>query len=222
MSKNLTVPFLLLILVPLITNPPVQPKRIHLFNNIVFTDHAPAVKMQYYKSNASAEYPIIYIGEPVDTISMELQPTPGLYREYPRQIPAYTRCLQGNIAVKIDTIVFSSLYSYEYRTHLPVRVPAYALIIRNTSSSTVYMGLHTILYTARTERQLEKGCWMEIDTPAYRNSLCGANQPEQLLYPGEIMVAKIPWSPALTYGRSRIVIGYENDTVCSNIFTARN
>jgi hypothetical protein len=174
----------------------------------------------------TVDFPIFYIGPTSDTISIGKSHWPGITSYSEIKPGSFTRSYsRKELGITADTSVSCFTGIDCWRESDPYIIDStqwyhsILLILKNKSDTTLYMGRTSSLYYIQLEGQCQDGQWTRIQKPLSEEWLCGTNQPDIFLRPGEIILSKIirRVEPGITKYRLAWVTYYS--VVYSNTFT---
>jgi hypothetical protein len=189
------------------------------------TIHHHGKLLHYDSSNIVAYFPIYYIGERKDTISLPKVPISTFYVKGrdAKYDTAKNWASYPNMTIVVDTsfhLIHTSHFGHynnnsEEIIDSVVYYQAFPVFLYSHSDSLLLVGSHNIVRWMITETQNQNGDWIEIEEPI--RDLCGTGQRDIVLEPHCVLVAKVlRYSDA---GKTlRLKFKHHNAVIYSNTF----
>jgi hypothetical protein len=141
-------------------------------------------------------YPFYYIGPIEDTIRLKVAINSQGYAE---KIPERVLRKLDQVTITVDTLIKLTQveifhgYLENGRRQLDsiVKSPAYAIVLKNNSDSTLYLGKFNYLRGMLMQYQNELGEWKDAEKAAFTYDACFTGAINILVRPKQILVAKL-------------------------------
>lgn len=173
----------------------------------------------------SSDYPIYYIGAKVDTIKIgkrywkdRMQWTDNFIGPWSRKYSDKTLSIFVDTAIKTNSPVeyFSDNPKIAYDS--TINYSSFLFSIKNISDSTAYLGQTFSVFFINREAKNKNGNWMKIDKKLSELGICGTGEPTIVLKPNELIISKARRYKGSFVTDFRLVFGYDNNIVYSNVF----
>jgi len=172
-----------------------------------------------------SDYPIYYIGHRSDTIKIGKRYWRGCTPWVDNfLLPCNWQYSDKTLSIIVDTSIKTNS-PVEYFSDDPqivkdstINYHSFLLTIRNISDSLIYMGRTFSLFLIHREAKNKNGEWIKIDKNLREIGICGTGEPTIILKPNEIIVSKVKRYKGDFVTDFRLVFGYGDNVVYSNIF----
>lgn len=175
--------------------------------------------------NYSSDYPIYYIGAKVDTIRIGKRYWRGRTKWTNNfKIPWCRKYSDKTLNIFVDTTVKTNS-PVEYFSDNPkiahdstINYNSFLFSIRNISDSTIFLGRTFSVCFINREAKNENGNWVKVDKKLSELGICGTGEPTIILKSNEIVISKVKRYKGAFVTDFRLVFGYDNNIVYSNVF----
>ena len=173
----------------------------------------------------SSDFPIYFIGSKVDTIKIGKRYWRGLTQWTDNfKIPWSRKYSDKTLNIFVDTSAKTNS-PVEYFSDNPkvahdstINYNAFLFSIKNISDSTIYLGRTFSIFFINREAKNKNGKWIKVDKKLSELGICGTGQPTIILHPNELAISKLKRYKGSFVTDFRLVFGYDNNIVYSNIF----
>jgi hypothetical protein len=194
-------------------------------HNFVIVDTANEAKEFLPIDIHSSDYPIYYIGSQLDTIKIgkrywrgRTQWTDDFKTPCSRTYSIKTLEILVDTSMKTNSPVEYVSNSKKVSDDSTINYKSFILSIKNISDSTIYLGQTFSVFFICREIKNKNGEWIKIDKKLSDIGICGTGQPTITLKPNEILISKMKRYTGNFVADFRLVYGYGNNIVYSNIF----
>jgi hypothetical protein len=175
--------------------------------------------------NNSSDYPIYYIGAKVDTIKIgkrywrgRTQWTDNFKTPWSRKYSDKTLSIFVDTTIKTNSAVEYLSDNPKIARDSTINYSAFLFSLKNVSDSTVYLGRTFSVFFINREAKNKKGNWVRVDKKLCELGICGTGEPTIILKPNELVISKIKRYKGSFVTDFRLVFGYDNNIVYSNVF----
>lgn len=173
----------------------------------------------------TCDYPIYYIGAQLDTIKIGKEYRGGRTQWGNNfRMPWSRKYSTKTLAVYVDTSINTNAkveyfsYGAEKSNDSIINYNSFLFSIRNISDSTIYLGRTFSVFFINREAKNRNGDWVKVDKKLSDLGICGTGQPTIILKPQELVLAKVKRYRGTFVTDFRLVFGYGNNVVYSNVF----
>lgn len=173
----------------------------------------------------SNDYPIYYIGSKVDTIKIGKRYWRGR-NHWPDDFktPLSRKYSDKTLSIFVDTEVKTNS-PVEYFSDNPkvaldstINYNSFLFSISNISDSTIYLGRTFSVFYINREAKNKNGNWVKIDKKLSELDICMTGEPSIILKPNEFLISKVKRYKGPFITDFRLVFGYDNNIIYSNVF----
>ena len=148
------------------------------------------------KATGVGYYPVYYIGPLQDTIRLGKQlPSHEVTEKFPDIVLRYLNqvTLTVDTSIKLTNLTFYESFSDSNIKHLDsiTKEPAFAIILKNQSDSTLLIGQFNNLEKVVMQYQSKSGKWIDIEMPMSSIDGCRTFAKTMFLEPKQVLVAKL-------------------------------
>jgi hypothetical protein len=172
-----------------------------------------------------SDYSIFYIGPKSDTVKIGKMywrgrtPWTGNFESpWSRRYSSKTLSIYVDTSFKTNSPVEYVSKDHEIVNDSTINYHSFLFTIRNISDSIIYLGRTFSVYFIYREAKNKNGEWVKVDKKLSELSICGTGEPTISLKPNEIVVSKVKRYKGNFITDFRLVFGYGNNIVYSNIF----
>jgi hypothetical protein len=173
----------------------------------------------------SSDYPIYYIGSQLDTIKIgkrywrgRTEWTDDFKTPLCRTYSIKTLEILVDTSMKTNSPVEYFSTSQKVSDDSTINYKSFLFSIKNISDSTIFMGRTFSVFFICREIKNKNGEWIKIDKKLSDVGICGTGEPIITLKPSEILISKMKRYKGSFVADFRLVYGYGNNVVYSNIF----
>jgi len=173
----------------------------------------------------TCDCPIYYIGAQLDTIKIGKEYRGGRTQWVNNfSIPWNRKYSNKTLTIFVDTFIKTNAqveyfsYDTERSSDSIINYNSFLFSIKNISDSTIYMGRTFSVFFINREAKNRNGDWVKVDEKLSDLGICGSAQPTIILKPGELVLAKVKRYKGTFVTDFRLVFGYGNNVVYSNVF----
>lgn len=204
------------------------PVSIFKMQNFIIADTSlKATDYLSYKQKYS-DYPIYYIGSRSDTLRIGSPYKRGKTNWVNNfKIPCSRNYSDQTLKLFVDTSIHTNstvdYFNYENDSQHLIKdstknFHSFIFSIQNISDSVIYLGKTFSVFFLNREAKDRNGNWIKVDKKLSELGICGTGQPIIILNPNEIVISKIRRYEGSFITDFRLVFGYDNNIVYSNIF----
>jgi hypothetical protein len=181
---------------------------------------------EYLQGQQDVDFPIYYIGPFKDTIRIGRRYWRGRtpVTLWPKRFPVSRTYSNRTLSVEVDTSFVTNspleYFSKDGTIDLDSTRNYYASVftIKNISDSIIWMGRTFSVFFLHREFKNRQGQWVQVGKNLSEVGICGTLQPHIYLRPGEIILSKVAHYKGSFVTDCRLVFGYDERPVYSNIF----
>jgi hypothetical protein len=182
-------------------------------------------KVLQFDNYMSDDYPIYYIGAQLDTIKIgkrywkgRTQWTDNFKIPWSRKYSNRTLSILLDTTAKTNSPVEYFSDNSKVANDSTINYKSFLFLIKNISDSAVYLGQTFSVFFINREAKNRNGEWVKVDKKLSELGTCGTNEPTIILNPDEIVISKLRRYSGSFVTDFRLVLGYDNNIVYSNIF----
>lgn len=194
-------------------------------NNYIIADTTTQANRFLQFDINQSDYPIYYIGERHDTIKIGKRYWRGrthwvndFKTPWSRHYSKKTLDIFVDNAAKTNSPVEYFSDNPKVRQDSTLNYSSFLLSIENISDSTIYLGRTFSVFFINREARDKSGNWVKVDKKLSELGICGTGEPIIILKPKELLISKVTRSKGSFETDFRLVFGYDNNIVYSNIF----
>lgn len=173
----------------------------------------------------SYDYPIYYLGKITDTIKIGKMywrgRTPWINdfrRPQSRKYSDKTLSIFVDTSIKTNSPVEYFSNKLKIARNSTLNCHSFLFSISNISDSPIYLGRTFALFFIHREARDKNGNWVKLDKKLDEGSLCTTGHPYIILRQEEIVISKLKRYAGSFVTDFRLVFGYDNNIIYSNIF----